>query len=127
MKYKVIERGHPGDPKSPKKQYANPVNAGNVTIKELAKSIAANSSLSRGDIESVLINFMEALPTFLKIGMSVKLGGFGTMRLSIKSEGVEADKKFDASKIKGVKIIFTPSTELTKNLEDITFEESKNN
>ena len=125
MKYKVIEKVQPGNPKADKKQYASPVNAGNLTLKDLAKSIAANSSLSRGDIENVLTNFVEELPVFLKIGMSVKLGNLGTMRLNLKSEGVEKGKKFDASKIKGVKIIFTPSTELKKSLEDITFEENK--
>ena len=125
MKYKVIEKCQPGNPKAEKKQYASPVNAGNLTLKDLAKSIAANSSLSRGDIENVLTNFVEELPVFLKIGMSVKLGNLGTMRLNLKSEGVEKGKKFDASKINGVKIIFTPSTELKKSLEDINFEESK--
>jgi hypothetical protein len=38
---------------------------------------------------------------------------------------VESGKKFDATYIKGVKIIFTPSSELKKSLEDVTFEESK--
>ena len=125
MKYKIIEKGNPGDPKKEKKQYANAVNAGNLTIKELAKEIAGRSSLTRGDIENVLANFLDELPNYLKIGMSVKLGEFGTMRLNLKSEGVEKGKKFDASKIKGVKIIFTPSSELKKSLEDVTFEESK--
>ena len=125
MKYKVIEKTNPRDPKAPKKQYASPVKAGNLTLKDLAKEIAANSSLSRGDVENVLINFVEQMPVFLKIGMSVKLGDFGTLRLSLKSEGVGEGEKFDASKIKGVKTIFTPSTELKKSLGDITFEESK--
>jgi predicted histone-like DNA-binding protein len=125
MKYRIIEKVQPGNPDLEKKQYASPVNAGSLTLRDFAKTIAANSSLSRGDIENVLTNFVEELPVFLKIGMSVKLGNLGTMRLSLKSDGVERSKKFDASKIKGVKIIFTPSVELKQNLEDITFEESK--
>jgi predicted histone-like DNA-binding protein len=125
MKYKIVERSNPRKLDEKKKQYANPVNAGSLSLKEMAKDIAGRSSLTRGDIENVLSNFLDELPTYLKIGMSVKLGDFGTMRLSLKSEGVELDKKFDASHIKGVKIIFTPSSELKKNLEDIKFEESK--
>ena len=125
MKYKVIKKVNPRDPKGPRKQYASPVNAGNLTLKDLAKEIAVNSSLSRGDVENVLINFVEQVPVFLKIGMSVKLGGFGTLRLSLSSEGVDEGDKFDASKIKGVKTIFTPGTELKKSFEDITFEEQK--
>jgi predicted histone-like DNA-binding protein len=125
MKYKIVEKGNPGKPNEKKKQYASPVNAGTLTLKSIAKEIAGRSSLTRGDIENVLSNFLDELPTYLKIGMSVKLGDFGTMRLSLKSEGVEKNKKFDASYIKGVKIIFTPSSELKQNLEDIQFEESK--
>jgi len=123
MKFKVVEKGNPSKPDEKRKQYASAVNAGNLSIKDLAKEIAGRSSLTRGDIENVLANFLDELPNYLKIGMSVKLGEFGTMRLSLKSEGVEQGKKFDASKIKGVKIIFTPSSELKKSLDDITFEE----
>ena len=125
MKYKVIEKGNPLNPNAPKKQYASPVNAGKFTLKEFAKQIADRSSLSRGDVENVLSNFLEELPTFLKLGMSVKLGDFGTMRLSLQSEGVDLGQKYDASKIKGVKIIFTPSTELKADIAKTSFEEAK--
>ena len=127
MKYRVVKRGVPGaEPEDVvKKQYANPVNAGKLTIKDLSKDIAARTTLTRGDIENVLISFVEGLPTYLKLGLSVKLGDLGTMRLTLKSEGVDEGMKFDASKIKGVKVIFTPSTELKNNLKDITFEEER--
>jgi predicted histone-like DNA-binding protein len=125
MKYRVIERINPGDRNAPKKQYASPVNTGKLTIKDLAKEIAGRSSLTRGDIENVLSNFLDELPTFLKLGLSVKLGDFGTLRLNLQSEGVEAGTKFDASKITGVKVIFTPGSELKANLADTSFEEVK--
>jgi predicted histone-like DNA-binding protein len=126
MKFKIIERINPGNPTAPKKQYASPVNAGTMNLKDIAKEIAGRSSLTRGDIENVLSNFLEELPTYLKIGMSVKLGDFGTMRLNLKSKGVPTEQKFDGSHIEGVKIIFTPSSELKKSLEDTTFEEVRN-
>jgi predicted histone-like DNA-binding protein len=125
MKYRVIQRVNPLDPKGPKKKYANPVNAGRFTLSDFAKEISGRSSLTRGDIENVLINFLDELPTFLKIGMSVQLGSFGTLRLSLSSEGVDEDKEFTATHIKGVKVIFTPSPEFKKVLESISFEEEK--
>ncbi len=125
MKYKVVERNNPQKPAEPKKQYANPVNAGRMTIRDFAKEISGRSSLTRGDIENSLSNFLDKLPTFLKLGLSVKLGEFGTLRLSLASEGVPVGEKFDASKIKGVRVIFTPSTELKDSLRDISFEEEK--
>ena len=122
MKYRIIKKTNPRDAEAPKKQYASPVNAGKLTIKDLSKDVAARTTLTKGDIENVLTSVLEVIPTYLKIGMSVKLGDFGTMRLSIKSEGIDEGKKYDASKIKGVKIIFTPSIELKNSLDDITFE-----
>ncbi|MDR1340648.1 MAG: DNA-binding protein, partial [Prevotellaceae bacterium] len=89
------------------------------------KEIAGRSSLTRGDIENVLNNFLDVLPTFLKLGLSVKLGEFGTMRLSIISEGVDEDQQFTVNSIKGVKVIFTPGVEFKNSLRDIKFEEDK--
>jgi predicted histone-like DNA-binding protein len=125
MKYRVVEKGNPSDPAAPKKKYANAVNTGTFTSKNLSAEIAGRSSLTSGDIDSVLNNLTEVTPTFLKLGLSVKLGGLGTLRLATLSEGVDEEKEFTAANIKGVKIIFTPSVELKKSLENITFEEEK--
>jgi predicted histone-like DNA-binding protein len=125
MKYRLIERRNPLKPAVPKKWYASPVNAGKFTVKDFAKEIAGRSSLTRGDIENTLDNFLEELPTFLKIGMSIQLGEFGTLRLSLSSEGTDTSEAFNASCIKGVKVIFTPSPELKKSLEDTPLEEAK--
>jgi predicted histone-like DNA-binding protein len=122
MKFKVVKKGNPANQAAPKKQYAIKVNAGKLTIKDFSKEISGRSSLTRGDIENVLNNFIDELPTFLKLGMSVKLGEFGTLRLNIVSEGVDADKQFTANNIKGTKVIFTPGTELKESLQKISFE-----
>jgi nucleoid DNA-binding protein len=69
----------------------------------------------------VLSNFIDELPTFLKHGMSVQLGNFGTMRLTISSDGVEEGKPFTVNHIKGVRVIFTPSVEFKDSLRHISF------
>ncbi|MDR2817030.1 MAG: HU family DNA-binding protein [Proteiniphilum sp.] len=122
MKYRVIERKNPQNPQERGKYYANAVNAGRFTVKQFAKEIAGRSSLTHGDIENVLTNFLDELPTFLKIGMSIKLGDFGTFRLSLSSEGADSPEQFNAGMIKGAKIIFTPGTELKESLNDVKFE-----
>ena len=122
MKYRVVKRGNPLSPGSSKKQYASAVNAGVLTVRDFSNEVSGRSSLTRGDVENVLINFLEELPTFLKIGMSVRLGEFGTLRLTVASEGVDEDREFTSAHIKGVRVIFTPSPEFKKSLENITFE-----
>jgi predicted histone-like DNA-binding protein len=123
MKYKLVKRGNPAKQAEPKKWYANSVNAGKLTVRDFAKEITGRSSLTRGDIENTLDSFLEELPTFLKIGRSIRLGKFGTLRLSLSSEGVDTPEAFNASCIKGVRVIFTPGVELKKALEDTPFEE----
>jgi predicted histone-like DNA-binding protein len=124
MKFKLVEKGNPSQPTAPKKWYPSAVNAGKVTIKDFAKEIAGRSSLTRGDIENVLSNFLDELPTFLKIGMSVQLGEFGTVRLNLTGDGAEKPEAFNPATI-AAKVIFTPSVELKKGLEDIKYEKSE--
>ncbi|MDR2809456.1 MAG: DNA-binding protein [Tannerellaceae bacterium] len=126
MKYKVHTKASPANLQGKKLQYATPVNPGKMTLTDFSSQIAGRSSLTRGDIESVLTNFVEELPTFLRLGMSVHLGRFGTIRLTLSSEGVEEGKPFTANHIKGVRVIFTPSVEFKDSLQRISFEEDKN-
>jgi predicted histone-like DNA-binding protein len=124
MKYKLIERANPQD-RTKVKWYASPVNDGKVTKGDLAKDIVGNSSLSRGDVTSTIENMLDTMPKYLLMGKSISLGEFGTLRLSFTSEGVDKPDEFNVNMISGVKIIFTPSVELKKALEDIKFEKSE--
>lgn len=63
MKIKLVKRSKPGAKDDAGKFYANPVNVGKKTMHDIAKDIAGRSSLTRGDIENVLFNFIDQLPT----------------------------------------------------------------
>jgi predicted histone-like DNA-binding protein len=121
MKYKLIERANPQD-RSKVKWYANPVNDGKITQRDIAKEIVTTSSLSRGDVTNVIENLLDTMPKYLLMGKSVNLGEFGTLRLSFTSEGVDTADQFNTSLITGVKVVFTPGVELKKSLDEIKFE-----
>ena len=122
MKYKLVQRGKPNDASTPKKWYASPVNSGKIDQKGIAKEIAGRSSLTSGDVNNVISNFLDLLPNHLIDGKSVQLGDFGTFRISFSSEGVANQEEFNVSKIKGLKIFFTPSSDFKHQLEEIHFE-----
>ncbi|MDR1679507.1 MAG: HU family DNA-binding protein [Prevotellaceae bacterium] len=124
MKYKLIQKVHPTQPDAPRKHYAIPVNAGKFTLRNLSEEIAARTSLSRGDIENVLTTLVETMPVMLKVGLSIKLGNFGTFRLNLASEGVDNADEFTTANIKGVKIIFTPSAEMKQSLKATPLEQA---
>ena len=123
MKIKMVPRKNP-QKKSEVKYYASPVNAGKKTLRDIAKDIAGRSSLTRGDIENVLTNFMECLPSYLRDGFSVQLGEFGTVRLTLSSEGALNEKAFKTETIKP-RVTFTPSVELKAGLRDNSYETVK--
>ena len=123
MKIKMVQRKNP-QKKSEVKYYASPVNAGKKTLRDIAKDIAGRSSLTRGDIENVLTNFMECLPSYLRDGFSVQLGEFGTVRLTLSSEGALNEKAFKTETIKP-RVTFTPSVELKAGLRDNSYETPK--
>lgn len=124
MKIKLIERRKPGTKTGPGKFYASPVNVGKKTLRDIAHDIAGRSSLTRGDIENVLSNFMDCLPHYLRDGFSVQLGEFGTMRLTLSSEGAATVKAFKSETIKP-RVTFTPGVELKAALRENSYETVK--
>ena len=124
MKIKLVKRKKPGVKDDAGKLYANPVNVGKKTMHDIAKDIAGRSSLTRGDIENVLFNFIDRLPSYLRDGFSVQLGEFGTMRLTLSSEGAATEKAFKTEKIKP-RVTFTPGVELKAALRENSYETVK--
>jgi predicted histone-like DNA-binding protein len=121
VKLKKIQRKSPLNA-TLTKWYLTQESAGNVGLHEIAKEIEGRSALSLGDVQSVLSNLMEVMPIFLKLGQSVKLEGFGTFRVTVSSDGTAVADELNTHHIKGVKMVFLPSVELKRNLEDISFE-----
>lgn len=120
MKIKLVRRKNPQD-KTKSKVYANAVNAGRKTLHDISKEIAGRSSLTRGDVENVLLNLLDCLPEYLMDGFSVQLGEFGTLRVSLSSHGAADSHSFDTTKIKP-RVLFTPGVEMKQLLKKTTYE-----
>ncbi|MDR1398825.1 MAG: HU family DNA-binding protein [Treponema sp.] len=118
---KKIQRRNPLS-ETQEKWYLTQEKSGSVGMKDISREIEGRSALSPGDVQSVLSNLVEVLPVFLKLGQTVNLEGFGTFRISVSSEGAATAKELNARYVKGVKMLFLPSPELKRSLEDITFE-----
>ena len=72
--------------------YPRIVLKGNVTTDQIAREIAEYSSLSKGDTKNTIDNLVRVMTTHLQSSESVTLDGFGTFRMTMKSngKGVEA-------------------------------------
>jgi predicted histone-like DNA-binding protein len=121
VKLKKIQRRNPQN-MALSKWYLTQEKVGTVGMGEIAKEIERRSALSLGDVQSTLSNMVEVLPIFLKLGQTIKLEGFGSFRISVTSDGTATADELTAHHVKGVKIVFLPSKELKKKVEDISFE-----
>ncbi|MDR1865790.1 MAG: HU family DNA-binding protein [Bacteroidales bacterium] len=122
MKYKIISKANPLNRGAKPKYYATPVYSGEIDLKRIAAELAALSSLSTGDVYNVLINFVEALPKYLKDGYKLRLGDFGIFKVSFSSEGTDEPQKMIAAHIRNRKVLYTPGREIKNSLNDMRFE-----
>jgi predicted histone-like DNA-binding protein len=121
VKLKKIQRKNPQNV-SQIKWYLTQEKTGTVGVQEIAREIEGRSALSLGDVQSVLSNLVEILPLFLRLGQTIKLEGFGSFRISVTSDGTEKEGELSVRNVRGVKMIFLPSVELKRSIEDISFE-----
>lgn len=87
-----------------------------VGLYKLAHTMKEKSSLSLGDIQSVLTNFVEAMRAALFDGKSVNIHNFGVFSLSATTRGVETKEECTMKNIKAVHINFRPSSSVRPNL-----------
>ena len=123
MKYKLLPKANPQNRDVAPKYYAVPVHAGEKDLKQLSQEIADLSSLSPGDVYNVLVNFVNLLPKSMSDGFKVSLGDFGTFRASFSSEGVDDPKQFNASMIRGKKVLYLAGKDVKKGMDDLKLEQ----
>lgn len=70
-----------------------------ATLDTLAQQMKESSSLTLGDIRSVLTNFVTAMRAELYNGHSVNIDGFGVFSLSATTGGVDTKEECNADLI----------------------------
>ena len=94
------------------KIYAIPDYNGHTDMDTLCVMIGARSTVSSADVKAVLDNLNFVLDMELQEGRIVRLGDFGSFRISVSSDGVTDKKDFNSSMLRPLRIIFTPGGEL---------------
>ena len=115
--YKKVQRSNPFDLKAAPKFYIQLVTLGQTaTLESIAYEMKETSSLSLGDIKSVLTNFVTAMRRALYNGHSVNIPGFGVFSLSARCDGAETIELCSVKKIRKVKINFRASSDVKPSL-----------
>lgn len=124
--YVLTQKGNPGNPDAPKKFYAQAKGRNELSFRQLSKEIAEGSTtVSDSDVLAVLNDLIKVLKRHLSNGEIVRLGDFGSFQVAVTSEGAESEGKFNASLIKGGKIVFRPGIDLRDMLATLQYEKTK--
>lgn len=124
IKFNVREVGKPGDVNGPKKFYARPIHSGEVTLEELSEDISHASSITRSDVYAVLQSLIHEIPRNIARGNIVRLGDFGSFRLSTHSEGSDLEEEVTSSNIIRTKLLFNSGKHIRNVLQTLIFKKN---
>lgn len=123
VKFKIVKRKVlNGAEKDSVKNYAIAKTSGTSDLNKLCKLICSRSTLSSADVKAVLDSLNWAMDLELSSGNVVQLGELGNFRMTLNSEGTDKPEDFDATKIKGARIIFYPGSALRTTRKEVSFE-----
>ena len=92
------------------KWYGRAVVYQTMDLNAVADLIQRNCSMKRSDVWAVLTELVEVIKDGIQDSKAVKLDGLGTFKIGISTKGAEKPEEFDASNIKGFKVLFNAET-----------------
>ena len=99
------------------KYYASAEYGEEIDVNALAKEISKSCTLPPADVVAVL----DKMPQYLKNSNRFRLNMFGIFKLSFNSVGHEKAEDVSSNDIKNLRVLFTPSAELKKELSDVSY------
>ena len=124
IKFGLMERIKPNDPTAPRKHYAVAQSSGDTKLRDLANRIAEISTVSSIDTLAVLESLLTVLPNYLLDGKIIRLGDFGSFRVTLSSEGAETPETFSKDLIKNARLLFRPGKQIANAMKTAEFEKA---
>ena len=119
--YSVVPRINPRDKEAAPKFYARAQASGDVNIREMSERIQQSCTVTKADVQAVLVALEDVIIDALKGGEIVRLGDLGTFQIGISSKGAETEEDYDASLIKKARINFRPGLALVGVLSGLSY------
>ena len=122
IKYKLKEQVNPMDITAPNKYVPVKLKQETLTLRDFAKRISRESTVSSMDAMAVLEGLLQIIPDEILNGKIIKLGDFGTFRSTISAVAVDAPEDFTTTKIKSLNVRFRPAKEFQKQITNIDYQ-----
>lgn len=117
--YKLIQRANPLKKDAPKKWYASPLTNKPLELKVMTRAATENTTTAPIEMEASVELLVNHTQKQLLQGHTVNIPGFGSFRITFKSDGVENINDFNAGQmIKNPRILFTPAKELREAIRN---------
>lgn len=110
--YNRVQRKNPQDGNAQPKWYPVLKTTRMLREKEVAKLIADETTLNPKEAEMAMAQLQKIIIRTLLNGQSVQLGDWGSLHLTVNSDGSAAEKEVTANKIKKINIRFTAGADL---------------
>ena len=82
-----------------------------IDTKKICAKIQENVSVKASDVKAVIEELINVMTDALQDGKRVKLNGFGSFKVGLKSKGADSREEFTAAKhIVGSRVNFLPET-----------------
>ena len=95
------------------KWYERAVITETVNTDAIAEKIQRNCTVKKSDVKAVITELVEVMQDELQASKRVKLDGFGSFKISIKSAPADSLDTFSVKEhIKGLKVLFQPETKV---------------
>ena len=96
--------------------YARSIAIDTVNTAALADIMQQNCTVKKSDILAVIAELVEVMKQQLQDSKNVRLDGFGTFRIGLKTKPAVSPEEFNASKnVVGTHILFRPITRVNKD------------
>ena len=119
--YSVTPRLNPRDKEAPAKYYARAQANGDVSIREMSERIQQSCTVTKADVQAVLVALEDVIIDALKSGEIVRLGDLGTFQISLSSKGAVTEEDYNTSFITKARINFRPGVALAGTLSTLTY------
>ena len=123
--YSVAPRINPRDKEAAPKFYARAQASGDVNIREMSERIQQSCTVTKADVQAVLVALEDVIIDALKGGEIVRLGDLGTLQIGISSKGALTEDDYSESLITKARINFRPGSALAGILTNLTFAKVK--
>ena len=119
--YSVVPRINPRDKEAAPKFYARAQASGDVSVREMSERIQQSCTVTKADVQAVLVALEDVIIDALKSGEIVRLGDLGAFQIGLSSKGAETEEDYTASLIKKARINFRPGQALSGILTTLSY------